>query len=204
MAAARYKNLLTLLVMILPITATVTAQQQEWTAKSAKKWLKTRQWAQGLPIGIHHSVNAVEFAKQYHAAKAWWDAAFAFIKDKDLKALPPGKYPIDGDNVYAIVTDGPEKAFEQTAWESHRKYTDLQYVISGKEKIGVEALPDAVVSKPYDEAKDGANYTAKGKFYIATPHEFFLFFPSDVHRPNIKVKGFDTAKKLVIKIRYAG
>ena len=53
-----------------------------------------------------------------------------------------------------------------------------------------------------NEAKDAANYTAKGKYYAATPQNFFLFFPDDVHRPDIRVKGYDTLKKLVIKIRH--
>jgi YhcH/YjgK/YiaL family protein len=75
-------------------------------------------------------------------------------------------------------------------------------VVKGKEKIGVAAVSSATVIKPYDDAKDIANYTADGKFYIATPDEFFLFFPSDAHRPSIKVNGYDTVKKLVIKIRY--
>jgi YhcH/YjgK/YiaL family protein len=44
---------------------------------------------------------------------------------------------------------------------------------------------------------------AGGKFYTAKPGTFFLFFPQDVHRPNIKVKGYDLVKKLVIKIRMA-
>jgi biofilm protein TabA len=197
-----YKSILFLFFMISSIN-TVLAQQKEWTEKSAKKWVKSKQWADGLTIKVHPSVDAVEFAKQYSANKGYWDKAFAFIRDKNLKELPAGKYPIDGENVYATITDGPEKEFEKTAWESHRKYIDVQYVITGKEKIGVESLSKATVSKPYDEAKDGANYTATGEFYVATPDEFFLFFPTDVHRPNIKVDGFDTAKKLVIKIRYA-
>lgn len=198
-----YKSILVLIIMISSITSTALAQQKDWTEKSAKQWVKSKEWANGLTIKVHPSLDAVEFAKQYSANKAEWDKAFAFIKDNDLKALSAGKYPIDGDNVYAMITDGPEKEFENTAWESHKKYIDIQYVITGKEKIGVESLSKTTVSKPYDETKDYANYTAEGKFYIATPDEFFLFFPTDVHRPNIKVEGFDTAKKLVIKVRYA-
>ena len=63
-------------------------------------------------------------------------------------------------------------------------------------------VASATVIKPYDAGRDAANYNAEGKFYIASPGEFFLFFPGDAHRPNIKVDGYDTVKKLVIKIRY--
>ena len=196
-----------LFFLLLTLSNMVTAQQVDtslWTAKSARKWLKDRDWSDGIDVKVSPTVDQIEFAKQYHANKAYWDAAFAFMRDKNLRDLPPGKYSIDGDKVFATITYAPSKEFDQSAWESHRKYIDLQYVIKGKEKIGVSPLADATVVKPYDETRDGANYTAGGKFYIATPKEFFLFFPNDVHRPNIKVPGYDTVKKLVIKIRVAG
>jgi biofilm protein TabA len=174
-----------------------------WTVKSAKKWVKSREWSNGLNLKINSAVDNVEFARQYQANKALWDKAFAFMRDKHLADIAPGKYPLDGDDLFAIITDAPSKEFEQSAWESHRQYIDLQYVIRGEEKIGVSPLPEATLIKPYDKEKDGANYEAEGKYYNATPREFFLFFPNNVHRPNIKVAGYDTVKKLVIKIRVA-
>jgi YhcH/YjgK/YiaL family protein len=201
-----YKLSTFLFFLFFIISTSVIAQQTStnaWTEKSAKKWVKSRQWNNGLSLKVNPTVNNIEFAKQYHANQAYWDKAFLFMREKNLKEMVPGKYVIDGDNVFATITDAPSKEFEQSAWESHRKYIDLQYVITGKEKIGVSALADATVIKPYDETKDLANYSAAGKYFIATPEEFFLFFPNDVHRPNIKVEGFNIVKKLVIKIRYA-
>jgi len=176
--------------------------QQKWTAASAKKWAKSRQWAGDSKLKLNSSTNYLEFARQYEVNKQYWDKAFAFLNDPKLDTLKPGKYVIDGDNVYATITEAPSKTFEQSAWESHRNYIDLQYVIHGKEKIGVAPVTSATVIKPYDTSRDAANYNAEGQFYIAMPGEFFLFFPGDAHRPNIKVEGYDTVKKLVIKIRY--
>jgi biofilm protein TabA len=190
--------------IFLSLTLAAAGQQTNTrTKKSAAKWMKSNEWKNGLTLDVHPSVNEVEFAEQYHKNQAEWDKAFAFMRDRDLSSLKPGKYAIDGDNVYAMITDAPSKTFEQSAWESHRKYIDLQYVIRGQEKIGVVPLSKATVSKPYDETKDFAHYTAEGEYYIAKPGTFFLFFPGDVHRPNIKVDGYDVVKKLVIKIRVA-
>ncbi len=36
---------------------------------------------------------------------------------------------------------------------------------------------------------------------LAEPGTFFIFTPEDAHRPGIKVDGFDTLKKVVIKVR---
>ncbi len=180
---------------------TTFAQDSAKIQKDAAKWVHKKEWGKGLKPNIYADVNKVEFANQYQRNKAVWDKAIAFLRDSDLAKLNPGKYVIDGDNAYATITEAPSKDFDKTAWESHRNYIDLQYVIRGKEKIGVAALSSATVIKPYDGSKDLANYTAEGKFYIADPGTFYLFFPNDVHRPSNKVDGFDVVKKLVIKIK---
>ncbi|WP_157740735.1 YhcH/YjgK/YiaL family protein [Mucilaginibacter xinganensis] len=182
------------------------AQEQaknSWTEKSAMEWINKNEWKNGFKPDLNPSVNKVAFAEQYHKNQPLWEKAFAFLRDSDLTTLKPGKYPIDGTNVFATVTEAPSKEFEHSAWESHRNYIDLQYVIKGQETIGVATLAKATVTKPYSEEKDSANYNAEGQYYIATPAAFFLFFPSDVHRPNIKVAGFDLVKKIVIKIKMA-
>ena len=169
--------------------------------KTAENWLKSSKWNDGLKLAVHPSVNAEEFYKQYYNNKAVWDKVILFLKQTNLDTLSPGKHPIDGDNAYASVTEAPSKELDKAGWESHRKYIDLQYVIKGKEQIGVEDINKATVTKPYNETSDGAAYTAEGKYYAAEPGTFFLFFPQDVHRPNIKVAGYDVVKKMVIKIK---
>lgn len=180
------------------------AQSHSADKKQAEKWVKSRVWADGLAIKVYPEVNSVEFEKQYNSNKEMWTKVFQFLADKrKLDSLPPGKYPIDGNNAYASITYGPSKTFEKSRWESHRKYIDLQYVIKGEEKIGVAPVAGAKVTDPYNEAKDVAHYDSPGTYYIATPKTFFLFFPTEAHRPNILVKGYDKVKKLVIKIRYS-
>ena len=175
----------------------------DWSTHKAKKWMKKGTWAQGLSIKPHKSVDAKVFARQYFTNKKYWDEAFSFLKGNNLQQLQKGKYPIDGDNVYASVTTDSSKNFDKTNWESHHKYIDLQYVIDGEETMGVWPVAKATVSKPYDEKKDVANYNAEGKFYPATNKAFFLFFPTNAHRPNITPGGNKVVKKIVIKIRAA-
>lgn len=171
--------------------------------RKANAWVKRKTWAPNLKINIYADVNSAEFKRQYESNKATWDKVFAFLADSTkLASLPAGMYPIDGKNAYASITEAPSKTPEAAKWEAHRKYIDLQYVIKGEEKIGVAPLASATVTEPYDEKKDSAHYTADGKYYTATPAEFYLFFPSEAHRPNLKVDGFDTVKKMVIKINF--
>ena len=194
-----------LIVFILFFTSSLFAQQatDSWTNKSAKKWFNKKEWLNNAHLNPHQSINKKELARQYQINKLYWDKAFIFLATHNLDSLPKGKYIIDADNVTASVTEDPSKNFENTTWESHRKLIDVQCIISGNEKMGVNPVANSVIIKEYDDKKDVANYTADGKFYVAGAGEFFIFFPSDAHRPNITPGGNKLVKKLVIKIKAA-
>lgn len=166
------------------------------------KWYKKKEWLNGVRLKPHSSINQLEFARQYRANKEFWDKAFAFLKENDLQTLAKGKYPIDGDNVFASVTEDPTKDFDKTNWESHKKYIDVQCIITGDEKMGKWPVAEVdSITRPYDVTKDVANYTAPGKFYTIPAGTFIIFFPSDAHRPNITPGGNKVVKKIVIKVR---
>jgi len=191
------------LLFLFSAAITVNAQTDSAAKiKAANKWVKSHEWAKDLKIKPDPSINSVEFKKQYESDKALWDKVFLFLGDSKLSTMAPGKYPIDGDNAYAMISTGPPKKLEDVKWESHKKYIDLHYVISGKVKLGMAPVAKATVTESYSESRDAANYTVDGKFLTATPKEFFLFFPQDAHRPDIKTDGTDSLKKLVIKIKY--
>lgn len=174
-----------------------------WSEHKAKKWFKKKEYLNGLSITPHSSIDKVQFAKQYHLNQAAWDKAFAFLKNTDLKTLKNGRHVIDSNIVYAIVTEAPSKDYDKTAFESHRKYIDLQYVITGEENMAKTAVPSVTVNKPYDEAADIAYYTGDGKIYTVPAGTFMLFFPTEAHRPNITPGGNKVVKKIVIKIKVA-
>jgi biofilm protein TabA len=180
-----------------------TAQQATSppTKKAITKWIKQREWAGGLRLKLHSSVNQDSFYVAYHRNRQFWDSAFAFLKNNDLSEIKPGKYPILGDRVYATISEAPSHKIEEVKWESHKKYVDLQYIIKGREMIGIADTSKATITKPYSD--DAINYDAAGKYYIARPGHFFLFFPNDAHRPTIRVAGYDVVKKIVIKIQTA-
>ena len=177
--------------------------KSNWSAHKAKKWFKKKEWLNGLSIIPHSSIDKVQFAKQYHLNQAAWDKAFTYLQNTDLKTLKNGRHVIDSTNVYAIVTEAPSKDYDKTAFESHRKYIDLQYVIEGEENMAKTPVTSVTVNKPYDEAADIAFYTGDGKIYSVPAGTFMLFFPTEAHRPNITPGGNKVVKKIVIKIKVA-
>lgn len=198
-------NLKSMLYAVVIFAASIPchAQQSPKTVSKAAiaKWVNKKDWANGLQLGLHSSVNTDSFYRAYHTNKKLWDAAFAFLKDQNLDEILPGKYPIIGEEVFANITEAPSKNKEEVTWESHKNYIDLQYIIKGKEMIGVADTSKATITKPY--TVDVINYDAEGTYYTAEPGKFFLFFPNNAHRALIKVDGYDVVKKIVIKIQIA-
>ena len=198
------KQLFFFIILSLLITSShiIAQTQPALTDKQVNNWFAKKEWLGGVPLQPHKTINRVELARQYQLNQSYWDKAFAFLKNNNLETLGTGKYAIDGDNVYAMVTENPTKNPDSTKWESHKNYIDLQSVISGEEQIGLAQVANLTVTMPYDASKDVANYSGDGKFYDALPGTFFLFFPNDAHRPNITTNGNKPDKKIVIKIRF--
>lgn len=168
--------------------------------RKEQEWFHQSGWGAIPDISAHASINLTTFYTQFHAYPELWRAVFEFLK-KDLKALEAGKYPIMGDQVFAMVSEYSTKKPEETKWEAHKKYIDLQYVIEGEEEIGMLPLEKAILPQPYDGTKDLLFFQDQpGEYFVASPDFFFLFFPEDVHRPGIMLENPGTVKKLVIKI----
>lgn len=199
------RKLLLKLIFFVSFVLTTSISQAQLGKKAIKegtsKWYDNVVLLNGQQLKLHSSVNRKELDRQYRSNKIWWDKAFEFIKENDLNELEPGSYPIDGENVFAIVTEGPGKDFEQGKWESHRHYNDIQYIIKGKEKMGIALFTSLSVTEPYDNSKDIAFYIGSGKYYIGRPNVFFIFSPEYAHRPGIRVNGVEPIKKIVIKVR---
>lgn len=132
-----------------------------------------------------------------------WKATFEYLKNTDLNSLSSGEHEIMRREVYAIVSEYAPKEEATCNFEAHRNYIDLQYLIKGKEKIGVTTLDKLVPICDYDEEKDIIFFKpdAPATYEVATPDVFYVFFPKDPHRPSIKDTDGVTVKKIVLKIK---
>lgn len=199
----RTAYLLILAVFGAYIASAQAPQVNKVSKKTAEQWVEHGSWRKGFTEKPHPSINARTFYIQYHKHTEWWEKAFTFLNRKDLRSLAPGNYPIVGKDVYASISTYVPKDFDKTQWEAHRKYADIQCMIEGEEKIGESPISKLTQTVPYNDEKDAANYRGPGIYYVAKPGTFFIFFPGEGHRPNIKVNASDTVmvKKIVIKMR---
>jgi biofilm protein TabA len=125
------------------------------------------------------------------------------LKNTDLTKLELKKLELDGTNLFVSPSEYTTKNPEEANFEAHRKYIDIQYVVSGKELIGVAPLTAAkAVVTPYDATKD-VEFLSFGetKNYKASQERVFIFFPSDAHRPNLKDGENSKVRKVVVKVR---
>jgi YhcH/YjgK/YiaL family protein len=174
-----------------------------WSNKQIDKWFENGDWLKGWNVVPDHSIDRKEFAVSYYKHKERWDKAFSFLESNDLSKLEVKRYEIDGDNIYAPVSEYLSKNEKDAKFEAHRKYIDIQYVINGTELMNVATLSQKKdILSPYDTEKDVEFMTVDQSFsYKADQKRFFIFFPSDIHRPGVKVDGNSRVKKIVVKVK---
>ena len=146
-------------------------------------------------------IDKIENAHIYKNISERISKSFEYIKSTDLKTLPTGRYPIDGESIFALVSEYKTKSEQEGKLEAHRKYIDVQYVIEGEELMGYAPLAGQKVLDPYKEENDIEFFTGDKSFINITAGMFAIFFPEDVHMPGISTGKFSDVKKLVIKVR---
>ena len=89
-------------------------------------------------------------------------------------------------------------------FEGHRKYIDIQYIISGVEVMDAIEIAQATPATEYNEEKDVTFYqSGKSTARAAlTADHFAIFLPHDIHRPGLSLDNTpSTVKKIVVKIK---
>jgi YhcH/YjgK/YiaL family protein len=174
-----------------------------WSSKQTDEWFEKGEWLNGWSVKPDASIDRKAFAISYFKNKERWDKAFTFLKNSDLSKLEIKRYDIDGNNLFAPISEYLTKNAEDAKFEAHKKYIDIQYVISGTEQMSVAPMSQKKdILTPYDETKDVEFMTVtESSSYIATPDKFFLFFPSDIHRPSVKVAENSQVRKVVVKVK---
>lgn len=181
-----------------------SSSPSDWSDDKLNEWFDNGEWLNGWNVTPDETIDKREFAVSYHSHKDRWDKAFKFLKAHNLGHLEIKRYDIVGDTVYAPVSEYFSKSENEARFEVHKKYIDIQYVIAGEENIGVAPLSakkESIV--PYDEAKDIEFMTVTDSTYHkANPANFFIFFPSQIHKPGMRVDSDSTPiRKIVIKIK---
>ncbi|MBN9692319.1 MAG: YhcH/YjgK/YiaL family protein [Verrucomicrobia bacterium] len=129
-----------------------------------------------------------------------WQQAFAWLHG--LRSdIALGEYEILGRDMFASVQEYATLARHEARFESHEAHIDIQYTLKGVE--GIDWIPRSALQPDGPFGNDV-------QFWLPPPEpvttlaqsagRFAIFFPSDAHRPKVRLPGHDRVRKLVIKI----
>ena len=146
-------------------------------------------------------IDALSNAEKYIHLHPLFAKAFEFINSQNLQEIAVGKYPVDGDNLHASVSEkaGTDKA--EAKFEAHDHCIDIQVCISVRETMGWKPRNTCMdIKTPYNPEKDVTFFDDKPDTYFDL-HEmqFAIFYPEDVHAPMI---GDAVIKKMVVKVKF--
>ena len=130
--------------------------------------------------------------------------AYEFLKNFSPENCKEGRHDLS-DGVYVNVCSYKTRFRKNSKFEAHRKYIDIQYMISGQEIITVESLEDMYSGKcisEYSKEGDAELYEMNilGTDYLLSEGKAVILFPEDAHSPGICVDEPMYIKKAIVKV----
>lgn len=126
---------------------------------------------------------------------------------KFLREIQPdiqiGVYNLSS-TVKAIVSEYNTKIENENGYEAHRDYIDIQYLISGIERIGYMPLEYLKETISYNKEKDIAFFKDEygaSQYLLLGNGYFTILFPQDGHMPQLAINAPMKVKKVVVKVK---
>jgi biofilm protein TabA len=144
-------------------------------------------------------LDVLENAHRYLALNKGFAHAVDFLLRPDLKELPVGKYEIESDRVYAMVSKGPGRRKEEGRLETHERYIDIQFVLAGTDTMGWKPRAGCrQLSREYNQKSDVQFFADEPDAWLPVGSgAFVIFFPEDAHTPLISS---GEIHKVVVKV----
>ncbi|MHB8131406.1 MAG: YhcH/YjgK/YiaL family protein [Mobilitalea sp.] len=135
----------------------------------------------------------------YHAEK--FELAYQFLRRLDLADLPEGSVPL-GLGVVAHVQHYSTTPASALKFETHEKYFDVQYMVSGMEMFGLVDYEGLDVDVEYNTGTDIAYYKEPSSFgsLLLCEGEFIIVGPEEAHKPRCCVDLPLAVIKIVVKV----
>lgn len=149
---------------------------------------------------VFDNINNCEI---YYGMHPNFKKAFDFIKKAAANEYSVGRYEIDGDKIYAMVQDYETLVIDETFFEGHKKYIDIQYVGSSYEVMGLLDVSKATIKEEYNKDKDVAFFekSDEASYLVAKDGDFCIFYPQDIHSPKVAYNNIPSnVKKIVVKV----
>jgi len=130
------------------------------------------------------------------------DKAIDFLASFDESKYADGRYEIEGDEVFFMVQTNALASREETRFEAHNRYADIQFALTDGEEIGYAVSDTLVWAEDYPERD--IKFTlpiASGVPLSMKKGMFAVFYPHDAHAPGRKESESDSCRKVVVKVK---
>lgn len=131
------------------------------------------------------------------------DAALERAAALDVGAMVPGERVHWEDGSFCFVQRYLPEPGAQKRFEAHRRYADLQWVISGRERILCAPLEGMEPEGPFDGEQDIGFYTGPSRTMdmVLGPGDYLVLAPWDAHMPSLAAGGDpEPVEKVIWKI----
>ena len=121
----------------------------------------------------------------------------------EIDSLPAFTEPqsIGWNESYFMVQSYTPASSANRLWETHRRFIDVQIILSGSERIGWSPSNMLTIVEPYDAEKDIEVLDGEGLMHSLGPGDFVILFPTDAHMPGIiNGKRRNNVTKIVSKL----
>jgi len=130
-------------------------------------------------------------------------SALSLIKETDLKELRTFTTPHRiNSKVTVRYIKSTTKNFDECIFESHRKFIDIHFTLSGVEGIGVRDVNSLTEIDSFNFDKDIGFYS--GDYHSINylhPGEFLICFPDEAHKVSIRYEDIKDLEKMIVKIK---
>lgn len=140
-------------------------------------WKDVRRYVGAVP-GLEEAVEAIE--------------SMAELKD--------GTYPLSNGGRF-IVKSSNQKPAQNPRSEAHRKYLDVQYVLSGTEYVGWAPTDALTPDAEFNETADVGMYSGPVQLFRIDAGYCYIVFPEDAHAPDLYLEQPSDERKIVIKLK---
>lgn len=145
-------------------------------------------------------LDTLDHASRYFGLNPRLERAFRALESLDLEQMAPGRYEIDGEEIFLNLAHAELKPSAEAKLEVHNRYLDVQLLLEGRESFGWS--PRAELREPesqFDAERDIQFFAdAPQTFYTLVPGQFTILFPEDAHAPLV---GEGAVRKAILKVR---
>ncbi|MBQ2750572.1 MAG: YhcH/YjgK/YiaL family protein [Clostridia bacterium] len=124
--------------------------------------------------------------------------AFDFLETVTEKET--GRHELSGGMYVLVNPKNTTKPLGDIKFEAHRKYLDLQYVVSGNPVLTWAPISDLIPDGDYMPDRDLIFFSGEGTTIALNPGDFFIVYPNDGHKPNGHFETAGEYQVVVVKI----